>query len=78
MTFWDMAQQHHQSAIGAFANQTKNIKFEAPDKTFGGALSSGAGMASGGAEVGSLLPGVGTGLGAGIGAGVGFLSYLLS
>lgn len=79
----DMGQQFQSNAINA-RSAMRPIKEEA-EKTAGGALMSGAGMAAAGGTLGaSMTAGTTTGgtvgglWGAGIGAAVGIAAYLLS
>lgn len=81
--FYDIAQGHMNTALGAAGTGRPNSKTEisGPGKTAGGALMSGvgAGMAGqsilGSTGVGMTMGGFG---GAAIGAGIGILSYFFS
>lgn len=70
--FWDMANKHHQNAIGAYGAQTKgqSTKFDPPGKTVGGGLMAGAGMGVAGYQLGSAI-GAGAGTAAAASAGAG-------
>jgi hypothetical protein len=84
--FWERGQQHAQSAVNAYGAQSPKRKTElnAPDKTAGGGLMAGAGMAAGGYALGTSIGGGAAAgssagpYGAAIGAGVGIIAYLLS
>lgn len=81
-SFRDMAMQHGAQGLSAYSQQRPGSTTErtAPDKTAGGALMGGAGMAMAGAEFGGMISASAAAgpIGAGIGFGVGILSYMLS
>ena len=66
-SFREMAMQHGAQGLSAYAQQHPGSKTEItpPDKTAGGALMAGAGMAMAGAELGGMFAGAGAAAGAG-------------
>lgn len=78
-SFMDISQQFQGNAISA-RSAMRPSREEAPGKTVGGAMMSGAGMAGAGYTIGATATKGASGgpWGAVIGAGVGILSYLLS